>query len=77
MTFNKLASEIARREGKKSQVAIGNIREILKILETILAEECLEYWKNGKMPAINSAINDRVIKRAKALERKAKKAKKK
>lgn len=32
MTLNKIASEIAKREGKKSQARIGDIREILKIL---------------------------------------------
>lgn len=32
MTLNKIASELAKREGKKSQVRIGDIREILKIL---------------------------------------------
>ena len=32
MTLNKLASEIAKREGKKSQAHIGDIREILKIV---------------------------------------------
>lgn len=30
--LNKLASQIAKLEGKKSQVHIGNIREILKII---------------------------------------------
>lgn len=32
MTMNKLASMIAKREGKKSQVKIGDVREILKIM---------------------------------------------
>jgi hypothetical protein len=32
MTLNRLASEIAKREGKKSQARIGDIREILKIV---------------------------------------------
>ena len=31
MTFNKLASLIAKYEGKKHQASIGDIREILKI----------------------------------------------
>ena len=49
MTLNKLASVVAKREGKKSQVAIGNIREILKILAALEYEhyhddkELLEY----------------------------------
>ena len=32
MTFQKIASLIAKKEGKKSQARIGDIREILKIL---------------------------------------------
>lgn len=32
MTFHKLASSIAFKEGKKSQARIGDIREILKII---------------------------------------------
>lgn len=32
MTLNKLASLIAKREGKKHQASIGDIREILKIM---------------------------------------------
>lgn len=41
LTVNKIASMIAKREGKKSQVAIGDIREILKILCTIEAEDII------------------------------------
>lgn len=32
MTLNQLASKIAKREGKKHQSSIGDIREILKIM---------------------------------------------
>lgn len=38
MTLNKLASEIAKREGKKSQARIGDIREILGIITDIFVE---------------------------------------
>lgn len=40
--LKKLASEIAKREGKKSQARIGDIREILGILSDIFQadEEC-------------------------------------
>lgn len=38
MTLNQLASEIAKRERKKSQVKIGDIREILKIMVDMEAE---------------------------------------
>lgn len=39
MNINKLASEIAKREGKKTQARIGEIREVLAILSDILHEE--------------------------------------
>jgi hypothetical protein len=37
--MNRLASKIAKREGKKSQVKIGDIREILRILFEVLSDE--------------------------------------
>lgn len=44
-TRNELASVIAKREGKKVAVSIGNVREILRILleldvECVLAGDC-------------------------------------
>lgn len=36
MTINKLASKIAKLEGKKSQAHIGDIREILSILSDLI-----------------------------------------
>lgn len=44
--MNKLASEIAKREGGKSQVAIGDIREILSIISDIEVE-CREAGTEG------------------------------
>lgn len=41
MTIQKLASDIAKREGKKSEARIGDIREILKIICTLDAESLL------------------------------------
>jgi len=41
LTFQKLASQIAKREGKKSQARIGDIREILKTIVD-LEVECAE-----------------------------------
>lgn len=38
MTLQKLASAIAKREGKKSQARIGDIREILKIVVAMEVE---------------------------------------
>jgi hypothetical protein len=54
MTPRKLASLIAKREGKKSQVYIGNIREIIGIISDILYLEgdygstVLELIENGR-----------------------------
>lgn len=41
MTVAKIASEIAKREGKKSQARIGDIREILKVLVDMDVEALL------------------------------------
>lgn len=41
--MNKLIREIAKREGKKGQAHIGDIREILKHLRDILVESMLGY----------------------------------
>lgn len=38
MTIRTLASQIAKAEGKKSQARIGDVREILKIIATLGAE---------------------------------------
>lgn len=63
MTIRKLASEIAKREGKKSQARIGDIREILSILGEIMFQEHLDdedgylctlanIYENGKKRAM-------------------------
>lgn len=38
MTYQSLASAIAKREGRKSQARIGDIREILKIIVDLSVE---------------------------------------
>lgn len=50
--MRKLASEIARREGKKSQARIGDIREILGILCDILWESTAEDYNE-----LNTTVN--------------------
>lgn len=51
MTIQKLASKIALREGKKSSVKIGDVREILKIIATMEAEDLVKYgMDNSKAP---------------------------
>lgn len=37
--LNKLASEICKREGKKSQAKVGDVREILKILTQMILKD--------------------------------------
>jgi hypothetical protein len=39
MTFQKLCSAIAKIEGKKSQVKIGDIREIVSTMAKLMAED--------------------------------------
>lgn len=55
MTLNQLASAIAKREGKKSQARIGDIREILKIIVQLEADDCLALDPNGE-PEENSPL---------------------
>lgn len=51
MTMRKLASDVAKVEGKKSQARVGDIREILSILSDMYFNDfqtiqwCL--WSNG------------------------------
>lgn len=57
--MKKLVKEICKREGKKSQTSIGNVREVLKHTLDILSEESgvhLEFW---------SALGKRADKKAK------------
>lgn len=39
MTLKQLISAIAAREGKKSQVKIGDIREILRVIADLAVED--------------------------------------
>jgi hypothetical protein len=59
--MKKLVSEIAKREKKKSQVSIGNIRETISVLMDILAEE--EFVEPSPMiDEFNKALDKRVTK---------------
>ena len=44
--MKKLASAIAKREGKKVEVPIGNIREVLRCFEDIVIEEVTKKGKS-------------------------------
>ena len=39
MTINKLISQITKREGKKSEVKVGDVREVMSILAEIINED--------------------------------------
>ena len=79
MTLNALVKEICKREGKKSQVAIGNVREILKCIAEIEAELLVKHQQDmaieegchcfdGPIAALKSAAE---VKAARVLKRKA------
>lgn len=50
MTSNKLATLIAKLEGKRSQARIGDIREIIKIIQTLIKDEVLAYNETKTAP---------------------------
>lgn len=39
MNLNQLAREICKREGKKKQVDIAQVKEVLRVMHEILVEE--------------------------------------
>ena len=39
MKLNTFTSLVAKQEGKKSQVSIGNIREVCKVMNSILSKK--------------------------------------
>jgi hypothetical protein len=58
MTMKQLASQIAKIEGKKVEVSVGNVREILGILSDMLFEDntlVSLLLTNGKRRAKNNA----------------------
>lgn len=63
--LNKLAVEIAKREGKKSQVNIANIKELLKVICTMAAEESHATrdvsWTWMVLSAYTDAIETKII----------------
>ncbi len=69
MTLNKLASEISKLEGKKKQVSIGNIREVLRCLEVVIATEMAEGNPGDNLGTL-SGIASRSHKRSIAIKKK-------
>lgn len=56
MTMRKLASAIAKREGKKHQASVGDVREILKIIYTLDAEDKMSRATETTVPAFGGPI---------------------
>jgi 2-phosphoglycerate kinase len=56
-SFVSLAAEIAHREGKKSQVKIGDIREILRILIDIEAQAAYHTEQHVPSEMLNASAN--------------------
>ena len=63
MTIQKLASLIAKKEGKKSQARVGDIREMLSILSDLVYSDC---------DAIMISLFDNGFSRSKKNEKKTK-----
>lgn len=57
MTIQQVASAIAKREGKRSQTHIGNIREILKVIATIDGEMLFAGNHKGPIFALTEYAN--------------------
>ena len=64
MTLRKLVSEISKREGKKSQVSVGDVREIVKLIVEIEAEELANDEPSGLADAIEKR-RDKLVKKRK------------
>lgn len=56
-----LATAIAEREGKKHQASIGDVREILKVMIDICAEEHGDYAGFGYMLQMEIARRSRKL----------------
>lgn len=65
--MNQLVSKLAKLEGKKSQIAIGNIREILKILINLEADRIVnnEAAEGGALYLLVTEIEKRASKKSK------------
>lgn len=60
MTKAQLIKEICKREGKKSNVKIGDVREIISILSDIILEEIL----SGKAFAYINSVTEFLLEDA-------------
>jgi len=55
MTLRKLASQLCKLEGKKSQVKMGDMMETLKLLTSLIAAEYVLFHKDFKLDDIKWA----------------------
>lgn len=86
MNLNLLAKEICKREGKKQELSIAQVKEVLRVLMDIFAEEYMRtecgggIWRETKSFGNNFelAVEDKAwVKTAKKKTPKKKGAKKK
>ena len=70
MTFQKIASQLAKREGKKSQAKIHDVRELLRILVEWEAAE-FDHFLDGPIESLRGRAR---LVREKRFAREAKKA---
>lgn len=68
MTMQKLASELAKQEGKSHQASIGDIREILKLIAEMEAKWTLGTYPESPLDALYEA-SDAKVRKAKAKEK--------
>ena len=80
MTLNKLASAIAKREGKRSQTAIYNIREVIRILVELDAESTSDFYPDSRVGDVIAALmiasgklQRKLVKRSQARKKQEKK----
>lgn len=60
MSYQKVAGRIAKREGKKVQVSIGNIREVIRVFRDLCAEERVEFGISETMTEFHDAVYKQV-----------------
>ena len=65
-TIRGLASELARREGKKSKARVGDIREILGHLSDLVAEDMNDHGFGSIVDILDTNGFNRAKKRPKA-----------
>ena len=59
LTIHKFACLVAKKEGKKKQVNIAQIKEILKVVNGLLGGELYNLIKTGKRPNAKKTKNNK------------------